>query len=335
MRNALRSAPRLVALAGEFRLVVAFPVVALVPCVLVRIVQTIVVAVAYIYARDAMAVIAGEQIAKAGSPFALAVLEGFITPISTIIVPVTVPSRWDTTVIGTSEAILRTGGFGTVNRILVGIISAVVVAIAEPIRFNADVCLLAFQVTRGARRVPWTPFVRFIRCRVVFTIIYSVTYLRHGDTALVITGEFTGGAGRVVTVQFVRAVLAVVFVITFPRAEDASPVVATELARVTRVKHAVFDIFVAVVSTIIISVAGPHPRNALPVGAIEFVRFACQVSCDAHPPIVDQLCVLVTFAFGFARWSGVAALGASSIADVAGIDLALLSVQREDVDVPR
>lgn len=63
--------------------------------VLIRIVQTIVVSVAYVYPRNAVAVIAREQIAEARSTFGLAVAGRFVAPVQAIVVSVAVPSSWN------------------------------------------------------------------------------------------------------------------------------------------------------------------------------------------------------------------------------------------------
>lgn len=48
--------------------------------------------------------------------------------------------------IGTSEAILRTGPLRAMNRILITIVAAIVITVAEPVGLYTDVCLLALQM---------------------------------------------------------------------------------------------------------------------------------------------------------------------------------------------
>lgn len=48
--------------------------------------------------------------------------------------------------IGTSEAVLRTSPLSAMNWILVAIVTAIVVAIAEPVGLHADVRLLALEM---------------------------------------------------------------------------------------------------------------------------------------------------------------------------------------------
>lgn len=72
--------PLLVGAAGKLGLGVALAVAALVPAVLVRVVQTVVVAVADVDARYAVAVVARKQVAEARLGARLAVIRWLIRP---------------------------------------------------------------------------------------------------------------------------------------------------------------------------------------------------------------------------------------------------------------
>ena len=75
---------------------------ALVPGVFVGIVQTIVVTVADVNPGHAVAIVAGEEIAKTRSALTPAILRRLIAPVTAVIITVTVPSRGDATMIWTS-----------------------------------------------------------------------------------------------------------------------------------------------------------------------------------------------------------------------------------------
>jgi hypothetical protein len=115
------------------------------------------------------------------------------------------------------------------NRIFIGIITAIVVAIAQPVRFNANVRFFTLQVIRWAGRVHWTSLMRLIRRCVVFTIVDSVADLRLRNAPAIQACKFTVGTGRIFAVQLIGAVFAVIFMIALPRLENAPAVVATEL----------------------------------------------------------------------------------------------------------
>lgn len=71
------------------------------PRILITIVHTIVVTVANVDAGNAVAVVAGEQVAKAGAAFTLAVLWGLVGPVTAVVVSVTVPCRRNAAVVRT------------------------------------------------------------------------------------------------------------------------------------------------------------------------------------------------------------------------------------------
>ena len=72
---------------------------ALMPLIFIWIVQTIIITITDVDTRNAVPIITGEQITEAGPTFRLAVLWWFVRPISAIIITVTIPRSWDTTVI--------------------------------------------------------------------------------------------------------------------------------------------------------------------------------------------------------------------------------------------
>lgn len=158
----LSTTPRLVFNAGEFCFFVAFPFIALMPVILVTVVQTIVIAVTNINARYTVAVITSEQVSEARATLRLAIFRWLISPITTVVVTVAIPSRWNASVIGATETVCWASALSAMERIFVRVITAVVVTIAQPVRFHADVSLLTLQMVRRASCVGWTTFMRFI-----------------------------------------------------------------------------------------------------------------------------------------------------------------------------
>jgi len=133
-----------------------------VPYVLVRIVQTIVIAVADVNPRYAIAIVTREQVAETRTTLRLAILWRFVRPVTTVVVAVAVPCGWYTSVVGTPEAVRRAGPLRAMYRVLVTVIATIVVTIAQPVRFHAYVCLLALQMVGRARYVLWAPVVGFV-----------------------------------------------------------------------------------------------------------------------------------------------------------------------------
>lgn len=150
---------------------------ALVSHVLVGIIQTVVVAVANVNPRYAVAVVAREQVTETRAALRLAIFGRFVRPVAAIVVAVAIPRGRYTSVVGAPEAVGRARPLRTVHRVLVAVVAAIVVAVAQPIRFHANVRLLALQMVRRARNVLRAPVVRFVRSRVVFAIVHAVAHL--------------------------------------------------------------------------------------------------------------------------------------------------------------
>lgn len=136
--------------------------------------------------------------------------------------------------IGATETILRACPLGAMHRILIAIVAAVVVTVAEPVGFHADVRLLALEVIRGTRGVAGATLVSLVRGDIVLAVVDAVAHLRLRYAAVVGAGEFACRARRVNASLLVAAIPAVVFVVALPRLEDAPTVVATELVRAAR-----------------------------------------------------------------------------------------------------
>jgi hypothetical protein len=130
--------------------------------VFVGIVQTIVITIANINPRYAVAVVAGEEIAETCTAFRLAVLRRLVRSITAVVVSVTIPCGGYASVVRAPEAVGWTRSLRTVHRILVTIVPAVVVAVAQPIRFHAYVRLFTLQMVRRTCDVFRTPVVSLV-----------------------------------------------------------------------------------------------------------------------------------------------------------------------------
>lgn len=147
------------------------------PGVFVGIVQTIVVAVADVNPGYAIPVVAREQVAETRPAFRFTVLRRFVGPVAAIVVAVAIPRGRYAPVVGTPETIGRARPLRTMDRVLVAVVAAIVVAVAQPIRFHAYVRLFALQMVRRTRYVLRAPVVRFVRSRIVFAIVHAVAHL--------------------------------------------------------------------------------------------------------------------------------------------------------------
>lgn len=151
---------------------------ALVPGVLVRVVQTVVVAVAYVYSGYAVAVVAREQVAEARAALRLAVLGRLVGPVAAVVVAVAVPRGRYAPVVRAPEAVGRARALRTMYRVLVAVVAAIVVAVAQPVRFHAYVRPLALEMVGRARHVLRAPVVRLVRRGVVLAVVHAVAHLR-------------------------------------------------------------------------------------------------------------------------------------------------------------
>lgn len=92
--------------------------------------------------------------------------------------------------IGASEAVLRASSLSAMNRILVAVVTAIVVAVAEPVGLHADIRFLALEMIQWTRGVARTALMRLVRRDVILAIIDAVAHLRLRDAAIVGAGEF-------------------------------------------------------------------------------------------------------------------------------------------------
>ena len=162
-----------------------------------------------------------------------------------------------------------------VERVLVRVVPAVVVAVAEPVRLHANGGRLAGEVVgrAGDVAVP-ARALALVRRLVVLAVVDAVAHLALGDAAEVVAGELAVDALGVVAALLVSAVAAVVLVVAPPGGEDAPAVAAAELSRLAGVLRAVVGVLVGAVAVaaVGVAVAGPQPADALAVGAGELAR---------------------------------------------------------------
>lgn len=148
--------------------------------VLVRVVEAIVVAVADVNARNAVAVVAGEEVAEAGLGSRLAVIRRLVGSVAAIVVSVAVPGgRNAAVVVGAAEAVAGTRSLRAGRVVLVRIVAAVVVAVAQPERLHANVGRVALEMVRRASRVPSATIAGLVRRVGVLAVINSVANLKN------------------------------------------------------------------------------------------------------------------------------------------------------------
>ncbi len=98
--------------------------------------------------------------------------------VSTVVVSITVPRCRDAAVVvGATETVAGTGSLRTGRVVLVRVVAAVVVTVAEPKRLDANVGRVALEMPRRASRVPGATIAGLVRRVGVFTVVDSVANL--------------------------------------------------------------------------------------------------------------------------------------------------------------
>jgi len=98
--------------------------------------------------------------------------------VAAVVVTVAVPRcRNAAVIVGAEEAVPRARALGAYLRTLIRVVAAVVIAVAEPERFNTDVGRVALEVARRTRSVPFAALASFIRCIGVLAVIDSIANL--------------------------------------------------------------------------------------------------------------------------------------------------------------
>lgn len=123
--------------------------------------------------------------------------------------------------------------------------------------------------------------------------------------------------------------------VALPRLEDAPSIVAAELIRAAGMERTVVHIFIRVVPTVIVSITGPHSRNAFTILAVEFARIAGMILGSTHASLIDRLRRVVTLALCLPIQSRVAALRTTTIILQTRVSLTLLPAVAVHVYVPR
>lgn len=118
--------------------------------------------------------------------------------------------------VGAPEAVLRTGPLRAVQWIFVTVITAIVIAIAEPVGLNAYIGLLALEMVGRTGSVHGATLVSFVTGNVVFAVVNSVADLRLWYATLVRASELTGGARSINAAFLVASILTIVFVVALP-----------------------------------------------------------------------------------------------------------------------
>ena len=115
--------------------------------------------------------------------------------------------------------------------------------------------------------------------------------------------------------------------VTLPRLEDAPSVAAPVLDGAASVERAIALVLVRVIAAVVVAVTRPQTRDALAVGAVEFVALARVIALHAHAVVVDQFRVLVALALGRAVGARVARLRAAAVVQRARVELTTLPIR--------
>lgn len=75
------------------------------------------------------------------------------------------------------EAVGRTSALSTMYRVLIAVVSAIVVSVAQPVRLHTDVCFFTLEMVCGTSRVASAAIVCLVWCYVVFTVVHSIADL--------------------------------------------------------------------------------------------------------------------------------------------------------------
>lgn len=141
--------------AREFRFRVAFAAPTLVSIIFIRIVQAVVVSVADVNARDAIAVVARKQVAETSLGARFAIIWRLVGSVAAVIVSIAIPrGRNAAVVVGAAETVAGTRALRTRRFVLIGIVAAVIIAVTQPERFHANVGRVAFEMLRWAGGIP-------------------------------------------------------------------------------------------------------------------------------------------------------------------------------------
>lgn len=280
--------PLLVLGALELSLSVTLPGVTLMAGIFVRIIQAIVVPITNVDPWHTVSIVTSEQVSKASSLFAFAVIFGFICTISTIVISITMPSGRNAAVAGTPEAVWRAGSLRAEERDLVRVVATVIVAVAEPVGLHTDVSGLALEVVSRARAIVRTVGVALVRGLVVLTVVHAVTELCLWNAAEVGTRELAIRAWWILTALLICAVPAIVFMVALPSLENTPPIATPELCWSTRMLSAEGLVFIRVVSTIIIPITCPQPGNALPIATSKLCVITRNILGNTHPAFIGH-----------------------------------------------
>ena len=243
--NAHGPVPQLVLRALKLRLRVALPIVALALLTLVRAIQTVIVAIAEIDPRDAVAIVAGEQVAEAGLLVRLTIFLRLVTAVLTIGIAITVPRGRDATVVRTPETVGRAGAGAIVQRVLIAVVATIVVTVAEPVGLHTNGGVLALEVILGTGHVAGAAQChRLVAGRVVLAVVHAVANLQLRDAAEIVAGVLPLGTVGIVAANLIRPIATVILVVTLPGLEDAAAVAAAILCRSTCVVAAVVILLV-------------------------------------------------------------------------------------------
>ena len=213
---------------------------------------------------------------------------GLVPSVGTVTVSVTLPSLGNTTARRTAdtgtdhleqkksinELVLGAGLVHTEEFVLVGLVSAVVVAVAEIGRLDTDVRVGTADLDSSAvDGQTGTGVFRLVGYRGIVAVVVSITDLRLVDAVSIPTSKHPRGTGgRLGTVQLVRGVSAVVDVVALLGLVDTPSVGTQEVILGTGAGVAIVGVLIRAVGTVRSSVAGDSQRDTGSGSTLEGVR---------------------------------------------------------------
>jgi hypothetical protein len=145
------------------------------------------------------------------------------------------------------------------QRVLIAVVPAIIVPVAQPIGLHTDGGVLALQVVlRTGHVARAAQGHRLVAGRVVLAVVHPVADLQFRNAAEVVAGVLAHRTARIVAAYLIRTVPAIILVVALPRLEDAAPVAATIFRGRAGVITAILKLLICRIPTIIIAIAGPQ-----------------------------------------------------------------------------
>lgn len=219
----------------------------------------------------------------------------------------------------------------TEQRVLIRVISTVVIPITEIAASQTLVAVGALCLSFLTGTIRTLDFICFVA---ISTIVFSIADQVFANASEVLALKLLVCALWIITVHFIRAIFAVVIIITAVLGLNTPPIVTPEKGRVTNMGCTHILIFIESITTVWVRVTHPLVAEALPVAAHKAVGFTGVVAGYTHLASVAQyvghaIC-LGTLTLSLTVWSGVTAVTTAAIKRSTGVIVTFLPAGRED-----